>query len=77
MPEHVAELSGDSRSRSRAANLRRPQRDCLRPRSATGARAALSPQTWALGPGEGPVGAAHPDKGSGCPWGEKGFCRRS
>lgn len=25
MPEHVAELSGDSRSRSRAANLRRPR----------------------------------------------------
>lgn len=37
----------------------------------------LATDTRVLSRGEGPVGEAHPKKGSGCPWRERGSCRRS
>lgn len=79
MLERVAELPGDSLSQSRAANPRKPERDCLRPRSAREVRAALLPRMRVLGQPrrEGPVGAAHPNKGSWCLWQERESCRRS
>lgn len=67
VPEQVAEPCSKRLTQSRAAGPCGLEQDCLWPHSPRGVRI----------PQGGFCGAAHPDKGSGCPWWERGSCQRS